>query len=219
MLPARKLTLGNALNVYRRRRDWDAAFELIVTHALDNELEYLLRESIDELLDAADIATLTTLLAHAERASIETATVRLAQAELACRDGRGVLAMMIANAVLAAEDVDVDCAYRALSIAGRAAYLTGWPSQGLAHYRRAESIASSAGRQRSAQMGAAMCATILEHAEAHDLIDSLATTAMPDDRVDRVLLTDRIVFHGLRFGFDQPLGRSPPGRGACSRRI
>ena len=50
--------LGTALEVYRQRREWDAAFEVLARRGFAG-VEELIEEAIDELLNAARLATLS----------------------------------------------------------------------------------------------------------------------------------------------------------------
>ena len=49
-----------ALAAYRRRREWDAAFDVVDRFGMDAELEPLVAESLDELLNAGRLTTLET---------------------------------------------------------------------------------------------------------------------------------------------------------------
>ena len=50
-----------ALAAYRRRREWDAAFDVVDRFGMDAELEPLVAESLDELLNAGRLTTLEKL--------------------------------------------------------------------------------------------------------------------------------------------------------------
>src|SRR4029077_20760520 len=55
---------GTAIAVYRARREWDAAFELLDRFGLEG-LESLIGEALDDLLNSARLATLDTWVTRA----------------------------------------------------------------------------------------------------------------------------------------------------------
>jgi ATP/maltotriose-dependent transcriptional regulator MalT len=195
----RSKAVRRALRHYRDRHDWDAAFDLVERHDIVDEVDSLLREALDELLDGARLATITTWIEHARMASVDTPMLRLAQAELACRDGRAIVATTLAESVIK-HDPPKELGYRALAIAGLAAHMSSREVEGLGYFREAETMATSEQEVRSAQMGQVMCAGALEREEAQELVEFLAGTVNPEDPVDRVRLADRQLSVGCRFG-------------------
>ncbi|HUG65636.1 MAG TPA: hypothetical protein VMK83_10500, partial [Gaiellaceae bacterium] len=106
------------LDVYRMRREWDAAFELIVRTRAENELEDLMRRALDELLDTARLSTLERWCDLATDVGVVAPIFALARAEIMLRHGRHVEAISHAEAAAAREPA---LEFRALSVAGRAA--------------------------------------------------------------------------------------------------
>ena len=115
------------LRVYRDRKDWDAAFELIKRTQLPELLDLLIAASLDDLLDTARLSTLETWCRLASEADVESALTRLAQAEVRLRDGH----LLEATAYAEMAAVDPELAFRALCVAGRAAHLASREEAGL----------------------------------------------------------------------------------------
>ena len=132
------------------RRDWDAAFDVIVRWLLFDELEPLVRAAMDDLLDTARLPTLHRWCEFASDADLEAATFSVARAEVAVRYGRHVEAIAHGEG---AATLDSDTAFRALSIAGRAAHLASREDEALELYRRAEAAAATESEQRDARWG------------------------------------------------------------------
>jgi ATP/maltotriose-dependent transcriptional regulator MalT len=158
------------LEHYSSRSDWDAAFDVIVRWRLSAELELLVREALDELLDTARLSTLQRWCEFASDADLDSATFSVARAEVALRYGRHVEA--IAHAEAAASGGS-ELAFRALSIAGRAAHLASREEDALELYRRAESAAATDSEQRDARWGQLLCAIELEMPEAEGWLREL----------------------------------------------
>jgi ATP/maltotriose-dependent transcriptional regulator MalT len=161
---------GVCLEHYRLRRDWDAAFDVIVRWLLSDELEPLVRAAMDDLLETARLPTLHRWCEFASDADLEAATFSVARAEVAVRYGRHVEAIAHAEG---AATLDSDTAFRALSIAGRAAHLASREDEALELYRRAEAAAATESEQRDARWGQLICAVELEKPEADDWLRAL----------------------------------------------
>ena len=80
-------TATTCLEYYRRRHDWDAAFEVVSRNRVDAELERLLLEALDELLAAARLTTIDAWCTSAADLGVETIGYSLARAEVALRRG------------------------------------------------------------------------------------------------------------------------------------
>ncbi len=119
---------------YRDRRDWDAAFELIIRQGWARELEALLSAAIDDLLESARLSTVERWCDFARDADLDAPLFSVARAEVLLRHGRHLEA--IAHAESAA-DTEGDHVFRALSVAGRAAHLASREEDALELYRRA----------------------------------------------------------------------------------
>lgn len=158
---------ATCLDVYRRRREWDAAFELIMRTGATTELDDLMRRGLDELLDTARLSTVQRWCDAAATAGIDTAIVALARAELMLRSGRHMEAVAHAESAAAA---DAGLAFRALTLAGRAAHLASDEEAALQLYGRAEAIAASEAEVRDAKWGQLICLIELERPDAQEAL-------------------------------------------------
>lgn len=158
------------LGAYLRRREWDAAFELIARTGAIGQLDDLMRRALDELLDTARLPTIQRWCDDAAQASVETPIFAVARAETMLRGGRHVEA--IAQAEMAADD-DPDLAFRALLLAGRAAHLSSREEDALVLFRRAEDVATKQSEVRDANWGQVMCLVELERLEAGEMLAGL----------------------------------------------
>ena len=59
-------TVARCLAAYRRRLEWDAAFDLVGRYGTDKDFETLFAEALDALLNAARLATVETWIERAE---------------------------------------------------------------------------------------------------------------------------------------------------------
>jgi DNA-binding NarL/FixJ family response regulator len=158
------------LDVYRSRREWDAAFDVIVRTQARNELEDLMRRALDDLLDTARLSTLERWCDLAADLDIDAPIFSLALAELMLRYGRHVEAMSRAESAAA----DPELEFRALSVAGRAAHLASREADALALYERAEAAASTDAQKRDARWGQLMCLIDLEVPTAEAMLLQLS---------------------------------------------
>ena len=163
------------LETYLRRREWDAAFELIVRTGATGGLDDLMRRALDELLATARLSTLQRWCAVALDAGVDTAIFAVARAETLLRHGEYVEAAAHAQAAAVREP---ELAFRALSVAGRAAHLASREEEALSLYQRAEEAAASEAEARDARWGQLLCVIDLE------LATSEATLIELSDGVD-----------------------------------
>jgi ATP/maltotriose-dependent transcriptional regulator MalT len=181
---------GLCLSVYRERRDWDAAFELISRAGLHNELSALISLALDELLDTARLWTLERWCDFASASRAETPVTSLARAELLLRAGRYLEAAAHADSAAA----EPDLAFRALSVAGRAAHLASREEAALDLYCRAEQAAESESERRDAKWGQLVCLIDLELPEAEPaLVELSARVSVADAREVVRMATYRVL--------------------------
>ena len=171
LVPARG-TASRCLDMYRSRREWDAAFELIERTDATAELEDLMRRALDELLDTARLSTLQKWCDLAAKAEIDAPIFAIARAETMLRDGRHVEAVAHAEAAAAREPA---LEFRALSVAGRAAHLASREEDALALYQRAEAAASSDAEIRDAKWGQLACLIDLERPNSEAMLVELSS--------------------------------------------
>ena len=156
---------------YRERRDWDAAFDVIVRTDTVRELEPLLATAIDELLDAGRLATLQRWCDFAFDSELDAPLFSIARAEVMLRDGRHIEAVAHAEAAASTES---EYAFRAMYVAGRAAHLASREEQALELFRRAAIAASEDDERRDALWGALACLIDLEDKDAEAALASLS---------------------------------------------
>jgi DNA-binding CsgD family transcriptional regulator len=169
-LVPRKGAAGMCLGIYRERHEWDAAFDLITRARLVSELEELMRAALDELLEAARLPTLERWCDLALSGGIAAPVFALARAETMLRHGRQVEAIAHAEAAAAGDSA---LAFRALSVAGRAAHLASREADALALYKRAEEAATTEGHVRDARWGQLVCMIDQEMPSARDTFAEL----------------------------------------------
>jgi DNA-binding CsgD family transcriptional regulator len=191
-----------ALDAYRRRREWDAAFEVVDRFGLDGELEPLVADALDELLNAGRLATLEHQVEVAGIRSIDSPVIRLAEGEVCVRQGRHVTASTLAQSAsrqLAGSQSRV--ASRLFALAARAAHVGSREEEALAFYRSAQQAAVDRPCEREALWGQVMCSAALEQPEAHQLLHDLEQTVHPGDAQELVRMVDKQLSLGFRFGF------------------
>jgi ATP/maltotriose-dependent transcriptional regulator MalT len=168
---------------YHERRDWDAAFELIVRRGWAHELEPLLASALDELLASARLSTLERWCEFAFDAGIDLPMFSIARAEVLLRRGRHVHA--ISHAEFAA-GIEGDHLFRALSVAGRAAHLASCEEQALDLYGRAERAATNDDERQDALWGQLIALIELEKPESNETLRALRLSVRPADPRDVV---------------------------------
>ena len=185
------------LESYRERREWDAAFELIVSSDVVGELEDLMHDALDELLDGARLATTQRWCDVAAFAGVEAPVFALTRAEMMLREGRYVEAVAHAeSAALGGSQLE----FRALSLAGRAAHLASREEYALALYERAEKIAASERERRDAKWGQVGCLIDLELPSSAAALRELADGVSFGDPRELVRAADQGLYFQLRQG-------------------
>ena len=148
------------------------------------DFEALFADALDELLNAARLATVETWIGRAKAKHLSSSTIEVAKAELALREGKHLSAQTFAQTALTlAGDRRAD-AWRAAMVAGtRCPYRVarGIGARVLSRSRRVSRIRPE--DKRDALWGQLMAASALELDEAHDLLDLLEATS---DRVRSV---------------------------------
>jgi ATP/maltotriose-dependent transcriptional regulator MalT len=171
--------VSKCLAYYRSGRDWDAAFDLVVRHEQSEKLDRLMADALDELLEAARLATIEAWCQEASDLRLEAPVFSLARAEIAFRHGRYAAAQKLGEA--AASSGDSRLAFRGLSVAGRAAHLTSKEAEAFEHFVRAEAVASSEAERRDALWNQHMCLVDLERPEAVETLDNLRSNIRLSD--------------------------------------
>jgi len=176
-------------------RLWDEAHDLIEKFGRADLIPALLHSSLPDLLASGRAATVQSLIGSAPE---ESASVRLASAELAFRGGRFHESEGLAR--LAAESsADVELTARALLTAGRAAHAASREEQSAQYYAQVSSLDCSHSLRRIGVLGELAAAIELEKQEAIGLLASLGP---PDDLApeERVIVVSRMINLETRFG-------------------
>ena len=199
-------TVQTCLEAYRRREEWDAAFDLVNRYGKGADLKALFVDALDGLLNGARLATIETWILRAEARNISSPTVQVARAEIALRHGNHMSAQAFAETSLAEVNLDSSEAYRAVMVAGRAAHVGSREEAAFDYYRRAEGLADTPRSRRDALWGQLMCASALELPEAHDLLGVLQSSATHSDPYELVRMADKKLGMDFRFGAIRNLG-------------
>ena len=133
--------LETCLAIYRERKEWDAAFELVERHRLHAERSALLREALDSLLEAAQIATIDRWTTVTAGNGLDDALFGVAQGEVRLREGQYASARLLAEQALCAIPVDDPWRFRVLKLAGQAEHVCGREDLALHLFQRAEDVA------------------------------------------------------------------------------
>jgi LuxR family maltose regulon positive regulatory protein len=173
---------ATALAHYRARHDWDAAFEVVARRQLVDELEPLLADALDELLASTRLPTIDAWSQLALESGVDAPVFSIARAEVALRKGRTAEARRFAESVDAASPL----AFRAVSIAARAAHQASREEEALDLYQRAERLATTDSDVRDARWGQVICLIDLEHSDAGKALHELLCDVNPGDARDFV---------------------------------
>jgi LuxR family maltose regulon positive regulatory protein len=168
-------SITTCLAHYRARRDWDAAFDLIVRRDVPEELEGLLEAALDDLLDSARLSTIEDWCDHARGAGLDKAIFALARAETALRHGRQARARAYAEVAARSRQL----AFRALLLAGRAAHLASHEQHALELYGRAEQFAEHEAQKREARWNQVLTSIDLNPSDVRDAFEDLKSGATP----------------------------------------
>jgi len=198
----------DALGLYRERRDWDPAFELVRRFEIDDKLGDLMLDAIDDTLNAGRLPVLREWVRYARARRFRGPIVSLAEIELELRRGRHLTALTLARAALSDEQTTGALRYRIAMTAARAAHAGSRDEEALDLYRDALGFALTEAHERDARWGELVCTAALERPEAHALLDGLRRSVDASDPRDLVRLADRQLSVGFRFGFVRHLADS-----------
>ena len=186
--------------MYRRRQEWDAAFDLIDRYGTDDDFEELFAEALTPLLHSGRLATVQTLLERAELKGLESATLEVAKAELALREGKHLSAQTLAQGAIALAGENRAEARRAAIVAGRAAQIGSREEAALGFYRQAEQLSETVRERHDALLGQLMAASALESDEAPALLSVLEEMSSNPDRYELVRMAEKKLFIEFRQG-------------------
>lgn len=191
----------SALSLYRRRREWDSAFELVRAHDLDDELVGLVIDILEETTRGGGQASLQEIVEYGRSRQLHRhPAFAVAEAELLCRQGQPVSALTLAKSAIENTAATGEVAYRLFLSGARAAHFACQEEEALNYYRRARIASCSREQEREARWGELMCTASLELPEAHALLAELERSVVASDARDQVRLADRQLTVGFRFG-------------------
>ncbi len=193
-------TVERALAVYRLRHEWDAAFDIVDRYGLSG-LESLIGEALDELLNAARLATVETWADRAIGRGVEAPIISIARGEVKLRHGLHMASQALAMGAITDAQPDHVMHFRALELAARAAHVGSREDEALDLFHRACEAAPSDESKRRALWGQVMCASALELDEAHDMLRFLEESSIGYEPMELVRLADKQLSLGFRFGF------------------
>ena len=129
---------GEALTLYRRRREWDSAFELVREHDLHADFAGLVLEAVDETMYSGRLIAVDEWLRYARAKKLFPHPVfAVAETELHLRHGRHVTALTVARSAIDAGSATGEVDYRLSIAAARAAHVGSREEDALGYYRRA----------------------------------------------------------------------------------
>jgi DNA-binding NarL/FixJ family response regulator len=186
---------------YKDTREIDAAFELAEKLGAPADIDRFIAEAMDELLSGARLPTLDSWAGIATARVGQSPSILLAQAEVALRQGRHLIAQAIAERVSRVTPADEEVAFRTYLVGGRAAHVGSREHDALALYRKAERVATSNDQRRLAKWGQLTAAAALELDIAHELLEELQTSPGEGlDPTECVRTADKRLALGLHFG-------------------
>ena len=193
---------ADALSVYRKRQEWDPAFELVRQHDLHEELAGLVLEAVDDMVYSGRLVAVEEWVRYAKARRLSRHPVfAVAEAELHIRQGRHVTALTVARCGMNDKTAIGEVKYRLLVAAARASHVGSHEEEALHYYRSACHAARTRAQEREARWGVLMCTSALERPEAHELLRQLEQTVDVTDARDQVRMADKQLSLGFRFGF------------------
>jgi ATP/maltotriose-dependent transcriptional regulator MalT len=203
-LASRSIVVSEALtqriaNHCVSRHLWDELFDLGERLKSRELVAVLFEQGVRQALAEGRAASVQRWIDYAIQDAIAPASLELAQAELALRDGKYLSAETLAVDATTSTGLTGDLVGWAFSIAGRAAHLGGREQAAVDYYRCARNAACCDEDRRAAELGELKSAIDLELPDAGDVLARLrqSQTASPTDQVE---LANRALMLGARFG-------------------
>jgi DNA-binding CsgD family transcriptional regulator len=160
--------------------DWDFAFALVREFDLVERLETLIRAGLGDLLAVGRLATLRRWVERANSRATSSAAIRIAEAEIAFRDGIHIRAEALAAE--AADELPDGDHLRAQGLfrAGQAAYFNEHYEAALDYFARAVTASSDASLEREALWAAFIAALDFEHPDTIAFLDDFSRVREPN---------------------------------------
>ncbi len=162
------------------QRDWDGAFSVAIEFEMVELFDALIRAALNDLLGVGRLATLRKWVNAANACGRSSAVVRIAEAEIAFRDGSHIRAE-----ALAAEAIDElpehdDLRAQGLFRAGQAAYFNEHYEAALKHFDKCVQAASDVSVEREARWAAFIAALDSHNPETLGYLDEFAKVREPN---------------------------------------
>jgi LuxR family maltose regulon positive regulatory protein len=162
------------------QRDWDGAFSVAVEFEMVDLFDRLIRAGLNDLLGVGRLATLRKWVNAANACERSSAVVRIAEAEIAFRDGSHIRAeALAAEAIEELPECD-DLRAQGLFRAGQAAYFNEHYDAALAHFDKCVQVASDVSVEREARWAAFIAALDSHNAETLGYLDEFAKVREPN---------------------------------------
>ena len=212
---ARRITLRlwiHACAHYKGRGELDAAFELTERAGAPGDVDQLVSDSMTELLDGARLPTLEAWVSRARSRAGETPAVRLAQAEIALRQGRHLTAQALSASSRSRRRRAP--AYRAYLVAGKAAHVGLREEEALSLYGYAEAAGQHEAERRAGADGDSSpqrsSSSLSSHTNSFVGFERPADGEL--DATEAVQHGDKRLLLGLRFGPIESLSEAKESR-------
>ena len=166
--------------VLLEHKRWDEAFVLLVSARRPQHLPALLRAALEELLALGRSASLRRWITFARDNEIDDPVVKLADAELAVRDGQFARAEVIALEAAQSADIAEADAAQGWCVAGQAAHLQSNEDEAIKYFRQARKTARAKPVQGIARWGEFLALVDLESPEAELALQSIVAETTAD---------------------------------------
>ena len=160
--------------------DWDCAFSLIAEFGMVEAFDSLIRAGLNDLLSVGRLATLRRWVELATSKSKSSAVARIAEAEIAFRDGVHIRAEALAAEAIDELAEDDDLRAQGLFRAGQAAYFNEHYDAALEFFDRAVGASSDPSLKREARWAAFIAALDYEHPETLTFLDEFNRIREPN---------------------------------------
>jgi LuxR family maltose regulon positive regulatory protein len=160
-------------------RDWDAAFSVGDEFEMVELFEPLIRAGLNDLLTVGRLATLRKWVNAANRSGKTSAAVRIAEAEIAFREGSHIRAEALAAEAI--DELSVGDALRAQGLfrAGQAAYFNEHYEAALDHFDQCVHASDDLSVEREARWAAFVAALDSHHPETLAYLEEFARVREP----------------------------------------
>ena len=160
-------------------RDWDGAFSVAVEFEMVELFERLIRSGLTDLLAVGRLATLRKWVNAANVSGRSSAAVRIAEAEIAFREGSHIRAEALAAEAI--DELPEGDAFRAQGLfrAGQAAYFNEHFDTALSYLDRCVRVCTDLAFEREARWAAFVAALDSHHPEMLAYLDEFARVREP----------------------------------------